>query len=118
MLFRSNITDVDDRINQASIDLGVPIAAITDKFTAIYHQDMAILGALPQTLEPRATGHIAEMLAIIGRLIEAGLMGITPSDPLIVGGLALMLVLAALAAGYLPARRAASLDPMIALRSD
>jgi putative ABC transport system permease protein len=54
----------------------------------------------------------------LGRLIEAGLLGITPNSPGIVGGLALVLVLAALAAGYLPARRAASTDPMIALRSE
>jgi cysteinyl-tRNA synthetase len=69
--YARNITDVDDRINQASIDQGVPIGAITDKFTAIYHQDMAALGALPPTIEPRATAHIERMVDMMGRLIHA-----------------------------------------------
>jgi len=72
VVYARNITDVDDRINQASIDQGTPISTITDKFTAIYHQDMAALGALPPTLEPRATAHIEPMLAMIGRLVEGG----------------------------------------------
>jgi cysteinyl-tRNA synthetase len=72
VVYARNITDVDDRINQASIDQGTPISTITDKFTAIYHQDMAALGALSPTLEPRATAHIEPMLAMIGRLVEGG----------------------------------------------
>ena len=72
VVYARNITDVDDKINQAAIDQGVDISAITDRFTAIYHQDMDALGALRPTLEPRATAHIGQMLAMIGRLIEAG----------------------------------------------
>ena len=72
VVYARNITDVDDKINQAAIDQGVDISAITDKFTAIYHQDMDALGALRPTIEPRATAHIDEMLAMIGRLIEGG----------------------------------------------
>ena len=72
VVYARNITDVDDKINQAAIDQGVAISAITDKFTAIYHQDMDALGVLRPTLEPRATAHIGEMLAMIGRLIDAG----------------------------------------------
>ena len=72
VVYARNITDVDDKINQAAIDQGVDISAITDKFTAIYHQDMDALGALRPTIEPRATAHIGEMLTMIGRLIENG----------------------------------------------
>src|SRR5665213_2951223 len=72
VVYARNITDVDDRINQAAIEQGVDISVITDKFTAIYHQDMDALGALRPTLEPRATAHIGEMLAMIGKLVEGG----------------------------------------------
>jgi cysteinyl-tRNA synthetase len=72
VVYARNITDVDDKINQAAIDQGVPIADITDKFTAIYHQDMGALGVLRPTIEPRATQHIDEMLTLIGRLVEGG----------------------------------------------
>ena len=54
----------------------------------------------------------------LNRLIEAGLVGVASTDPRLVAGLALALVVVALAAGYLPARRAASIDPMTALRSE
>jgi cysteinyl-tRNA synthetase len=72
VVYARNITDVDDKINQAAIDQGLPIGAITDRFTDIYHQDMRALGALDPTLEPRATAHITPMLGLIGRLIEGG----------------------------------------------
>jgi len=72
VIYARNITDVDDRINEAAMEQGVDISVITDKFTAIYHQDMDALGALRPTIEPRATAHIAEMLALIGALVQRG----------------------------------------------
>jgi cysteinyl-tRNA synthetase len=72
VVYARNITDVDDKINQAAIEQGVDISAITDKFTAIYHQDMDALGALRPTIEPRATAHIGEMLTLIGDLVQRG----------------------------------------------
>ncbi len=72
VLYARNITDVDDKINAAAMAQGVPIGAITDKFAAIYDADMATLGALPPTLQPRATEHIPQMIDQIARLIEAG----------------------------------------------
>jgi cysteinyl-tRNA synthetase len=67
-----NITDVDDKINAAAKEQGVPISAITEKTTRAYHEDMTALGALPPDVEPRATGHIAEMIAMIEALIAKG----------------------------------------------
>ncbi len=52
------------------------------------------------------------------RLIEAGLLGVASSDARITAGLAAVLVASALIAGYLPARRAASIDPTVALRGE
>lgn len=67
-----NITDVDDKINARAHETGEPIAAITARTTADFHADMAALGALAPDIEPRATAHIPEMLALIARLIEGG----------------------------------------------
>ena len=54
----------------------------------------------------------------LGRLIEAGLLGVASSDARITASLAAILVVSALLAGYLPARRAASIDPTVALRGE
>ncbi|QUD86356.1 cysteine--tRNA ligase [Phenylobacterium montanum] len=70
VVYARNITDVDDKINQAAIDRGVPISVITDEYTAAFHGDMDALGALRPTLEPRATAHIEAMLELVGRLIR------------------------------------------------
>jgi cysteinyl-tRNA synthetase len=67
-----NITDVDDKINTRSKESGEPIASITARTTADFHADMAALGALPPDEEPRATGHISEMILLIERLIASG----------------------------------------------
>jgi cysteinyl-tRNA synthetase len=72
VIYARNITDVDDKINAKAAEEGVPIKTITDRYTAIYHQDMDALGALRPTLEPRATDHIPEMIELIGRLMDAG----------------------------------------------
>lgn len=70
--YASNITDVDDKIMDAARESGVPIAEITGKFTRIYNEDMASLGVLPPDIQPHATTHIAEMIALIAALIERG----------------------------------------------
>ena len=67
-----NITDVDDKIIEAAWRAGEPIDAVTARYTEAFHADMAALGALPPDVEPRATDHIAEMVAMIERLIEKG----------------------------------------------
>ena len=67
-----NITDVDDKINARAAERGIPIRALTDEMIAIFHEDAAALGCLPPTLEPRATDHIAPMIAIMERLIAKG----------------------------------------------
>jgi cysteinyl-tRNA synthetase len=67
-----NITDVDDKINARARDEGVSIREVTERTTKQFHADIAALGVLPPTVEPRATEHIAEMIAIIERLIASG----------------------------------------------
>ena len=70
--YARNITDVDDKINAAAQAAGVPISAITDKYTAIYRADMAALGIQPPDIEPHATAHIPHIIAMIERLIDSG----------------------------------------------
>jgi cysteinyl-tRNA synthetase len=67
-----NITDVDDKINARAAETGEPIAAVTARTTQWFHDEMAAIGALPPDFEPRATEHVGEMLAMIGRLIDSG----------------------------------------------
>jgi cysteinyl-tRNA synthetase len=67
-----NITDVDDKINARAAERGVEIGVLTDEMTAIFHEDAAALGCLPPSVEPRATKHMAQMIAIIERLIAKG----------------------------------------------
>ncbi len=73
--YARNITDVDDKINAAAREQNVPIGAITDKFADAYRADMAGLGVTGEfaaNIEPTATGHIAQMIAMIQQLIESG----------------------------------------------
>jgi cysteinyl-tRNA synthetase len=72
VIYARNITDVDDKINAAAAVQGVDISVITEKFAAIYTADMAALGALPPTLQPRATAHIGDIIAMIERLLANG----------------------------------------------
>jgi cysteinyl-tRNA synthetase len=67
-----NFTDIDDKIIARAAETGRPINDITEETIGWYRQDMEALGALPPTHEPRATGHIPQMLAMIRTLIEQG----------------------------------------------
>ena len=72
LTFARNITDVDDKINKAAIETGVPIDEVTERFIEAYNDDMGALGVLPPDIEPRATRHIDAMIAMIGELLEKG----------------------------------------------
>ena len=67
----SNITDVDDKIIKASAETGDPIEAITKKYTRIYNEDMGALGCALPDIQPKATEHIDQMIAMIDRLIKS-----------------------------------------------
>ena len=68
-----NITDIDDKIIRRALELGEPIRSLTARMTQAMHEDMAALGIEPPTHEPRATQHVADMLALIARLEARGL---------------------------------------------
>ena len=70
--YARNITDVDDKINEAAASLGVPISDISNKYADAYHADMEAIGVRLPSIEPRATDHIAQMIDMIQRLIDAG----------------------------------------------
>jgi cysteinyl-tRNA synthetase len=67
-----NITDVDDKINARAAENGEEIGALTARTWADYQADMDAIGNVKPDLEPRATAHIAEMIALIERLIAGG----------------------------------------------
>ena len=66
----SNITDIDDKIIEASNSTGVPIKELTKKFTKIYNEDMAALGVKFPDIQPKATEHINEMINLTSKLIK------------------------------------------------
>ena len=72
VVYARNITDVDDKINAAAASEGVEISVITDRYTAVYHADVEALGVLPPPIEPRATAHIGDIIAMIDTLIANG----------------------------------------------
>jgi cysteinyl-tRNA synthetase len=67
-----NVTDVDDKINARAAERGISIRELTEETARVYDQDMAALNCLPPTIAPRATDHIAEMVAMIQSLIASG----------------------------------------------
>ncbi len=73
-----NITDVDDKINARAAEeypdlpLNAAIRRVTETTDKQFHEDVAALGCLPPTVEPRATEHIDAMKTLIERLIASG----------------------------------------------
>src|SRR6202167_2104433 len=90
-----NITDVDDKINARAAEeypalpLNEAIRKVTEATDRQFHDDVAALGCLPPTFEPRATEHIVEMRTMIDRLVASGnayvaednVLFSVPSDP-------------------------------------
>ncbi|GGJ87126.1 cysteine--tRNA ligase [Pseudomonas matsuisoli] len=72
LVYARNFTDVDDKINAAAAEAGVPISAITERYIRAYHDDMHALGVDTPDLEPRVTAHMPEIIELIQTLIEGG----------------------------------------------
>ena len=67
-----NITDVDDKINARAAERGISIRELTEETYKNFKEDVAALGCLPPTIEPRATEHIEQMKVLIERLVKSG----------------------------------------------
>jgi cysteinyl-tRNA synthetase len=67
-----NFTDVDDKIIKRAQEEGVGTEEIAARYIEEFYTDMGALGLLNPTIEPKATEHIAEMIALVQRLIEKG----------------------------------------------
>ncbi|MGM0542286.1 MAG: cysteine--tRNA ligase [Pseudomonadota bacterium] len=67
-----NITDIDDKILKRADENDETITALTERMIAAMHEDEARLNVLPPNHEPRATGHVGDIIAMIETLVEKG----------------------------------------------
>lgn len=70
--FIRNVTDIDDKILHNAIHEQMPWWALAQKYERVFTAAYAELNVMPPTYEPRATGHITQMIQLISRLIERG----------------------------------------------
>ena len=70
--FIRNVTDIDDKILQRGADEGVPFWQVAMRNERAFTQAYEVLGCLPPTYEPRATGHVPEMVDLMQLLIDTG----------------------------------------------
>jgi putative ABC transport system permease protein len=100
-------------VEQRTSEIGVRMALGADRGQVV---QMVLKGAFLQVVIGLGLGIPSAIGA--GYLIASQLFGVKPWDPLLLGAATLMLGLAALAAAVIPARRAAGLDPVVALRNE
>lgn len=70
--YARNITDIDDKIIKAASENGEEIGALTLRTAHHFREDMKAIGNIPPDIEPHATAHVGEMIAMISALIEKG----------------------------------------------
>ena len=70
--FVRNVTDIDDKILARGADEGVPFWQVAMRNERAFTWAYDVLGCLPPTYEPRATGHVPEMVELMRRLIDTG----------------------------------------------
>ncbi|MFE0268269.1 cysteine--tRNA ligase [Nocardiopsis alba] len=70
--FCRNVTDIDDKIIATAAREGVPWWQVSERNQRAFTHAYDALGCLPPTVEPRATGHVPEMIELMRRLIDAG----------------------------------------------
>ncbi len=72
VVYARNITDIDDKIIERAAARGIGIRELTEGTARGFGEDVDALGCLRPTIEPRATDHIPEMIAVTERLIAGG----------------------------------------------
>ncbi|WP_018131259.1 cysteine--tRNA ligase [Effusibacillus pohliae] len=75
-----NFTDVDDKIIRVANEEGVHPQVVADRFVEAYFQDAERLGIRRADAHPRVTGHIRDIIAMIGRLIDKGYAYVADGD--------------------------------------
>ncbi len=70
--FCRNVTDIDDKILHAAQHAQVPWWSVAERNQRAFSRAYDALGCLPPDVEPRATGHVPEMIVLMRRLIETG----------------------------------------------
>jgi cysteinyl-tRNA synthetase len=78
--FVRNFTDVDDKIIRRAAQEGVSAREVSERNITAFQQDMAALGVLPPDVEPKATEHVPEMIALIERLVARGYAYVVDGD--------------------------------------
>ncbi|EGV30008.1 cysteinyl-tRNA synthetase [Thiorhodococcus drewsii AZ1] len=68
-----NITDIDDKIIRRAAENGETFQELTERFIQAMREDGDALGVLPPSQEPRATGHMSEILAMVETLVDKGM---------------------------------------------
>ena len=72
VVFCRNVTDIEDKILRVAADEGVPWWAVAQRNERAFTRAYDTLGCLPPDVEPRATGHVPEMIALMRRLVDRG----------------------------------------------
>jgi cysteinyl-tRNA synthetase len=72
LTYARNVTDVDDKINDAAAAEGVAIGVITARYLEAFHADLHVLGVAPPDIEPRVTQTIPQIVSLIEKLVASG----------------------------------------------
>src|SRR5438128_2040257 len=78
--FVRNFTDIEDKIIRRANEEGVPAREISERYIAAFREDIAALGVQAPDVEPKATDHVPEMLALIERLVAGGFAYVVDGD--------------------------------------
>jgi len=72
VIFVQNFTDIDDKMINRARELGITVPELAKRFIEAYYEDADALGIRRATVNPKATEHIPEIIALVERLIEKG----------------------------------------------
>jgi cysteinyl-tRNA synthetase len=78
--FVRNFTDIEDKIIRRANEEGVPAHEISERYIAAFREDIAALGVEAPDVEPKATEHVPEMVALIERLVAGGYAYVVDGD--------------------------------------
>ena len=78
--FVRNFTDIEDKIIRRANQEGVPASEVSERYVAAFRQDIAALGVQAPEVEPKATEHVPEMIALIERLVAGGYAYVVEGD--------------------------------------